>query len=105
MNTDNPSQQPDDDFAPTPEELEAFEERANEILECLLESIKDDPKYVRPYDPDEDPGDAEGCQWMWTDWATTLIDNMLSRFGKLAEKKFGAYAIDITIESHLYKEF
>lgn len=95
----------EDDFRPSDDELGAFEEKANQIFETFLESMKDDPKYVRPYDPEEDPSDAEGCKWMWRDRATTLIDHMLSRLRKLAEKKFGAYAIDIDIECYLYKEF
>lgn len=93
------------EWMPSEEEIEAFEEKANEIFEAFLESMKDDPKYIRPYDSDEDPSEGQDCQWMWSDRAMRLIDHIQSRLYKLAEKKFGAWVIDITIESHLYREF
>lgn len=88
-----------------PDEFEAFQEKANEIYEAFLEGMQDDPKYTRPVD-DDDPADAEGAAFMYTDRAMTLIERLHDRLSKLCARKFGEdKAFDLDISSHLYREY
>jgi hypothetical protein len=86
-----------------PTEIELFDEKANGIYGAFLESLQGDPKFVRPVE--EDDMADEDWAFVYTDRAMRLIDRLHSRMMKIAEKKFGADAIDIDISSHLYLEY
>jgi hypothetical protein len=94
-------------FGPSADELEAFEEKANDLLERFLESMQGDLKYLTPVDKDHEDysmAEEEGWAFVYTQKGDRLATRMIDRLCKLADKKFGASAIDITIESHLYRE-
>lgn len=95
----------DVNYEPAPGELYAFEEKANEIFEAFVKSMQGDERFARPPEEDEKSwAEEEGFDCIYTQEGSRLIDRMLDRLSGLAVKKFGAWAIDINIESSLYRE-
>lgn len=89
------------------QEIETFNENANEVFEAFLESMTGDPRFTRLPEEDEKwMAEEEGWQWIYTDRATGLIETMRDRLYALATKKFGESAVIdyITIESPYYRE-
>lgn len=89
------------------QEMETFEENANEVFTAFLESMKDDARFVRPPEEDEKwMAEEEGWQCMYTDRAMILVETMRDRLYSLATKKFGESNVFdyITIESPYYRE-
>lgn len=84
--------------------VEDFEGEAIELLEAFIESMMGDERFVTPaadfYDPVED-------KWthVYTDRASRLINRMMDRLSRLAERKFGFdAALGMNIQTHLYQE-
>lgn len=89
------------------QEMETFEENANEVFEAFLKSMTDDPRFTRSPEEDEKwMAEEEGWQWIYTDRAMGLIETMRDRLLALAIKKFGQSNVFdyITIESPYYRE-
>lgn len=86
-----------------PTEMEFFDEKANGIFEAFLESMQGDITFVRPIEKDDECVN-ENWAFVYTYRGQKLATRMLDKLSHLAEKKFGAYAIDIDISSYLYQE-
>lgn len=89
------------------EDIEAFNENANEVFEAFCKSMTGDDRFTRPPGEDEKwMAEEEGWQWIYTDRAMGLIETMRDRLYALATKKFGESAVIdyITIESPYYRE-
>lgn len=91
----------EEDYYPT--QLELFDEKANSIFEAFLGSMQGDAAFVRPIE-ENDEHVNENWTYVYTCRGQRLVTRMLDKLSHLAEKKFGAGAIDIDISSYLYQE-
>lgn len=78
-----------------------FEGVLNDNFEGLLESLKDNRKFVIPVD-DYDGPIEDHWQWVYTGRAMILIENYRRRLHMLGEKLFPG--VEFEISSSLYQE-
>lgn len=64
-----------------------------------------DERFVKPGD-EEDKwwAEEEGFSFLYTARGSMLAERMIDRLCELAKKKFGDAALEIDIESHLFRE-
>lgn len=69
-----------------------------ELFECSVESIKDDRRFIRDADEDDNPDFV----FIWTDRGANLIERFRTRLYKIADKYIPDYGIEI--ESNFFIE-
>lgn len=81
-----------------PNELESL---LNDTFEGFIEGLQKDRRFVIPVDEFNGPID-DHWQFVYTDRAMVLIENMQRRLGMIFERHFPEE--ECTIESYLYQE-
>lgn len=87
------------------DEIDDFEGEAIERLEAFINSMLGDRRFVTPIEEYEEGPVEDHWSHVYTARGSRLIERMMTRLSKLAERKFGFdAAFNMDISTCLYQE-
>lgn len=73
-----------------------FNDEASEMVECLMNRlIEEGEQYTRQLTEDEQEGNDQGFDWLFTSEAMGLMDRMITRLDKIGCKYYDFKDVDI----------